>query len=158
MPPLLLFLLVLWLLLSGMAQPLLLVLGAFSAVFVWWLHRRLAAIDNVTHFPRWNGWAWLSYVLWLSGRVVVANLDVALRILSPRLPISPTVRRLPLSQRSEVGRVVYANSITLTPGTVTIDLSVGDVTVHALTSDGMAEVASGEMGRRVQQALEGNGT
>ena len=157
MPPLLFFLLLLWLLLSGKSEPLLLALGLISAIAVWWLHTRIAAIDNLTHFPRWNWPKSVSYILWLLGRIVVANLDVALRIVSPQLPISPTVCRLPLSQQSEIGRVVYANSITLTPGTVTLDLSVGDVTVHALTSDGMAEVASGEMGRRVQQ-LENTGT
>ena len=146
-------LLAFWLLLSGMFSPLLLGFGCVSAIAVTLLNARIAAMDSRTTIPDWNWSRTPSYILWLSSRILLGNLDVALRIVSPRLPISPTVRRLPLSQSTEIGRVVYANSITLTPGTVTIDLTVGDVEVHALTNASMAEIATGEMDGRVR-ALE----
>jgi multicomponent Na+:H+ antiporter subunit E len=65
------------------------------------------------------------YWPWLLWQIVLANLDVAKRILDPKLPISPTMITLKPTQRSEMGQVIYANSITLTPGTVTTALSEG---------------------------------
>ena len=82
-----------------------------------------------------------------------ANLDVMRRIVSPELPISPTIVRLPCTQHTDLGRVMYANSITLTPGTVSIDLDDEYVTVHALTREGAEALATGEMDTRVT-ALE----
>jgi multicomponent Na+:H+ antiporter subunit E len=65
------------------------------------------------------------------------------------MAIAPTVFTVTGSQKSELGLVVYANSITLTPGTVTIDLTDNKLTVHALTKAGLEGVESGEMDRRV---------
>ena len=75
--------------------------------------------------------------------------DVAKAIVSSPMAIAPTVFTVTGSQRSELGRVIYANSITLTPGTVTIDLVDDKLTVHALTPAGLEGVKSGEMDRRI---------
>jgi multicomponent Na+:H+ antiporter subunit E len=85
--------------------------------------------------------------------VAKANADVALRILSPSKGISPRVIRVASTQRSDIARTVYANSITLTPGTISIDVSRDAITVHALSREGAEELAEGEMGERVS-ALE----
>ena len=82
-------------------------------------------------------------------------MDVALRILNPGLPISPRLVRVRAGQRTDVGRVLYANSITLTPGTVTIDTEGDTITVHALTAEAAAGVESGEMDRRASRAEGG---
>jgi multicomponent Na+:H+ antiporter subunit E len=77
-------------------------------------------------------------------------------ILAPRLPISPTLARFKPSQKSAVGLVTHANSITLTPGTITIEAGRDEFLVHALTRAGAAALAGSEMDRRVT-VLEGRG-
>ena len=98
----------------------------------------------------------LLYVPWLLWAIVKANLDVARRILTFRLPISPRLIRVKASQKSDLGQVIYANSITLTPGTVSVDLQDGTILVHALTRECAEDLQEGEMDRRVA-ALEGAG-
>jgi multicomponent Na+:H+ antiporter subunit E len=80
---------------------------------------------------------------------VLANLDVARRILTPALPIAPTVIKVKASQKSELGQVIYANSITLTPGTVSLMVEEDGIIVHALSLEAAAELAAGDMDRRV---------
>ena len=145
----------LWLLLSGHFEPLLLILGLASVALVVWIAHRMDVIDHEGHpiglTPRI-----LLYWPWLIWEIVKANIDVMRRILDPALPISPTVVRVPASQKTELGTVIYANSITLTPGTVTIDLEGNDLIVHAFSEDGAIALESGEMDRRVT-AVEGQG-
>ena len=122
-----------WVLLSGILSPLLLGFGLASSLAVAWLAARADRRDGepVPFALRLGRLA--RYLLWLAWEIVKANVDVARRILSPGLPIAPAVRWLPASQRSELGRVVYADSITLTPGTLSIDLREEWVEVHALS-------------------------
>ena len=80
--------------------------------------------------------------------------QVASVILNPRLAIRPRLVRVKGSQKTELGQVIYANSITLTPGTITLDVRDGEFLVHALTEEAAAGVESGNMDRRVT-ALEG---
>ena len=96
----------------------------------------------------------LFYAPWLIWQIVKANVDVARRILDPRLPIRPHVIRIRAGQKTDLGRVIYANSITLTPGTVTIDLEGRDLRVHALTDEAAEGLATGEMDRRVSSTEE----
>jgi multicomponent Na+:H+ antiporter subunit E len=90
----------------------------------------------------------LLYLPWILKEIVKANLHVTRLILDPKLPISPTVTRLRCSQRTD-GKVTYANSITLTPGTVTIDMEGDVLVVHTLTREAAAALQEGEMDRRV---------
>ncbi len=152
-----LFCLGLWLLLSGYFDvPLLLVFGALScalAVFIAW---RTEVIDPEEQPLRLRLNAHvLTYWPWLLWQVVLANLDVARRILDPKLPISPTMVTLKPTQRSDLARVIYANSITLTPGTVSTDLSGDTLEVHALTREGADALLAGDMDRRVTQLDRG---
>ena len=75
--------------------------------------------------------------------------DVSKVILNPSLPVSPTLIRVKTSQKTEVGVVVYANSITLTPGTISVDVGHGEILVHALTRESAAGLQTGEMDKRV---------
>ena len=143
-----LFLFVIWLLLSGHYTPQLLVLGALSTLFVVLVAIRVDLVDREIH-PVLLKPSALLYWLWLAGQVIKANIDVTRRILDPRLPIVPTVIRLRATQRSELGRVSYANSITLVPGTVAMDVEGYAITVHALTREAAADLEGGEMDRRV---------
>ena len=94
------------------------------------------------------------YVPWLLLAIFRSNIDVASRILNPRLPVSPTLIRTRATQKTALGKVIYANSITLTPGTVSVDVEDDVVLVHALSRESAEELADGEMDRRVT-ALEG---
>ena len=139
----------LWLGLSAKFTPLLLGLGALSVGLVLVLSRRMDRVDGARPVLELSPIACVRYAVWLLGQVVLANLDVARRILSPDLPISPRVVRVEASQRSAFAQVVFANSITLTPGTVSMELQDGVIEVHALTEEAAAGLRNGEMDRRV---------
>ncbi len=143
----------LWLLLSGFfTVPLLLALGLASVIGVVLIAHRMEVVDHEGH-PVHLTWHAVIYWPWLIKEIALANIDIAKAIL--RLPgsIEPSVFTVTASQKSELGRVVYANSITLTPGTVTIALEENAVTVHALTSGSRQGVETGEMDRRVTKTV-----
>lgn len=141
-----------WLALSGYFKPLLLGLGAASCLLVAWITLRKSLIDKQSVLARIRWGQWFRYNIWLVGQIAKSTIDVASRIVDPRLPISPTVQKVP-AKLSDLGKVIYANSITLTPGTVSINIVGDEIVVHSLTEDGMAELQKGEMCRRVA-ALE----
>jgi multicomponent Na+:H+ antiporter subunit E len=146
-------LLIVWLLLSGHYEPLTLTFGVISCVLVVILTQRMDVVDREGH-PVHLSWSALIYWPWLLWEIAKANVDVARRVLSPSLPISPTMIRVKTSQLTDLGRVIYANSITLTPGTISLDVRGGEILVHALSREGADELASGEMDRRVTR-MEG---
>ena len=142
-----------WLLLSGYFHLLLLGLGAGSVVFCLWIAMRMDLVDD-EGVPLHITWATLRYLPWLLWEIVKANIDVARRGIDPALPIAPSLFDASVSQKTDLGQVLYANSITLTPGTVAVDLDHGVIRVHAL-HDGAADgVLEGEMDARVG-AVEG---
>ena len=143
-----LFLFAIWLLLSGHYTPLLMVLGVLSTLLVVFLAARADLIDREIQ-PVLIKPSVLLYWVWLGREIIKSNIDVTRRILSPRLPISPNIVTVRAHQKTELGRVTYANSITLVPGTVTMDVDEDVFTVHALTWGAAAELKRGEMDRRV---------
>ena len=146
---------VVWLLLSGHFEPLILMLGLASCVIVVVIAKRMDFVDHEGHPIHLTRRA-VGYWLWLSWEIVKANIDVARRVLAPRIAINPTMVRLASSQKSDLGLVIYANSITLTPGTISVDVEPGEILVHALSRDAARELEIGEMDRRVSQ-VEGVG-
>ncbi|MFK7897093.1 MAG: Na+/H+ antiporter subunit E [Myxococcota bacterium] len=146
-------LMIVWLLFSGHYTATLITYGALSCATVVALVWHLGILDQEalpTHF----GIRPFLYIPWLLKEVVVSNLSVAKVILDPKLPIHPRMLRIEASQKTDVGRVIYANSITLTPGTVTLDVRGEKMLVHALTRDSAEGLLSGEMDRRVTQLEE----
>jgi multicomponent Na+:H+ antiporter subunit E len=149
---LLLLLVISWLLWSGLYKPLLMSLGAFSCVLSVYLANRMGFFrhqqDLLKLLPRLPG-----YWLWLLKEIIVSSWDVAKIILKPSMPISPTVVVLTSEAKTDVGQVVFGNSITLSPGTVTLDLHEGQVMIHCLNSQSAKELQEGEANRRAA-ALE----
>lgn len=141
-----------WLLLSGHYTATLIIYGALSCVVVVWLSAHLGILDDEA-MPVHLGFRPFLYIPWLLKEIVLSNWAVAKVILDRRMPIQPRLLRVSASQRSDVAQVIYANSITLTPGTVTLDVRNGEFLVHALTDESAAGVLGGEMDRRVA-ALE----
>jgi len=148
-----LVLFVLWVLLSGFFVPLLLSLGAASVVLVVLIAHRMDVIDHEGH-PVNLTWRALFYGPWLIKEILVANLDVARTILKRDMPLKAQVLDIKGSQKSELGHVIYGNSITLTPGTITILLEKGALKIHALTEMAATGLLGGDMDRRVT-AMEG---
>ena len=139
-----------WLLLSGYLEPFLLAAGLGSAVAVVWLAHRMDVIDHEGH-PIHLVWRTLGYWPWLLKEIVTSAWSVSRVILHPRLPISPELVRVKTSQKTSVGTVTYANSITLTPGTISVEVVPGEIVVHALTHAGAEALLEGEMDRRVSR-------
>lgn len=151
--PLLLALAVLWIGLSGFWTAWLLTLGVVSCLLTLWVARRMGV----------GGWradaagrrlrplALAAYWCWLLWEIAKASFDVMRRILDPAMPLSPTVFRVPTAGMSDLAQVTYANSITLTPGTIAINLGDDEIEVHALSADSRDQLLGGEMRRRVEQ-------
>lgn len=143
-----LFLSLLWLALSGHYTALLLCFGAASVTLVVWLSVRMDLVDHEGH-PLHLTHRMPLYWLWLGRQIALANWRMVKLILSPRLEISPTIVDVPAHEKTDLGQVIFANSITLTPGTVSVGIEEGVITVHALTRGGAAGLEGGEMDRRV---------
>lgn len=137
-----------WLLLSGHYDLWFMGLGFISSASAVFLARRMGIVD-AEGLPLDLVPGLLRYAPWLFGTVIQANFDVARRILHPRLPITPRLIHVPAEQRTAPGQASYANSITLTPGTISLEVSDDEIEVHALSVDAAEDLQSGEMGRRV---------
>ena len=124
-----------WLTLSGyFHKPLILFFGVMSVLFTLGLCARMKILDKET-IPYLNTPKTLSYFVWLFKEVIKANLAVAKAVLSPELKISPSMINVPAHQDTDIGQAVFANSITLTPGTVSVDMEEDGILVHALLSE-----------------------
>ncbi|MGD8319317.1 MAG: Na+/H+ antiporter subunit E [Gemmatimonadota bacterium] len=121
-----------WLVLSGHFEPLLMSFGIASVALVVYLAMRMDVVDQEGLPIQLGGRFWL-YFPWLMKEVFLANLRVAKIILTPSLPISPILVHYRASQKTDVGRAIYANSITLTPGTITTGVRGDDLEIHSLT-------------------------
>ncbi len=137
-----------WLLLSGHYDSLFFGLGAVSVAMATWIAYRMKVVDHEGH-PVQIALRVFVYFPWLFKEIIKSNFDVARRVLSPSLPIDPRVFTVQASQITAVGRTIYANSITLTPGTVTIDVRGNTLEVHALTEASADGVKSGVMDAHV---------
>ena len=139
-------LLLVWLLLSGHYTFLIISLGIVSCLFCVYLTRRANILDNellpVTFFPRI-----FQYIIWLIKEIIVSNIITAKVILTSSE--NPEIFVVKCSQKTPEGKTTYANSITLTPGTVTTDIKNNILEVHALTSDFGNDVRSGDMDKKV---------
>ena len=137
-----------WLLWSGLYKPLLITLGIISCLLVFVLARRMAYFDK-SIYPPGLVFRLIPFWTWLSKELVITNLLVARIVLSPKMKISPTVVEIDALSKGPIGQAILGNSITLTPGTVTMDDHEGRLIVHCLTEEGARDLQAGEMNRRV---------
>ena len=138
-----------WLMISGDFGIPNLALGIASSLLVVAISARMDVVDQdsqpfhlTPRLPMYWGW--------LTLKVIQSNLDVIRRIWMPGNTISPNLVRLKLSQETTLGKVIYANSITLTPGTVTLNIEGNEILVHALSRADSETLREGEMDRRVR--------
>ncbi len=143
----------LWLGLSGQLNTLMLSLGLVSTLLVVYLAHRMDVIDKEI-YPAHMTALLLRFWMFLVREVIVANIDVIKRIFRPGKNISPQLFELPLTLKSDLSRVIYANAITMTPGTVSVNLDKKTITVHTLSIEAADELRSGRMARAIPEDYE----
>jgi multicomponent Na+:H+ antiporter subunit E len=137
------FLGALWLLWSGIYKPMIIGFGAVSIGLVLIITRRMNSVDEDRVPIELNPIKFLGYFFWLLTEIAKSNIAVTKTILSPSMPIRQNLFEVPYTQRTDLGQVIFANSITLTPGTVSVETERGYFLVHAVsyTSNDMDALA-----------------
>jgi len=153
LPGLLVALALLWFGLSGETSPFFIGLGAFAVLVTLALSARLKVIDRNAS-PYHRAPQLLLYMGWLVVEIVKANIAVIARVLGPRHAIDPAVVRLRTRARTDLGKALFANSITLTPGTVTVDVEGDKVLVHALVRENASVAGFEPMDRHAARAAD----
>ena len=143
----------LWLVLSWHFTPLFLFFGVVTCSIAVLVAVRMGNVDREA-IPVDLVWRAATYLPWLVWEIFKSNVRVARIILSPRIRVDPSIVHFRASQRTDLGRFIYANSITLTPGTVTTGIVGDDFEVHAIVQEEIDGSEENIMNRRVAQ-LEG---
>jgi len=147
----LLFLLgVFWIVNSGHFDPLLLSFGVFSVALVIWINQRMTRVSDEYQPPIILSAKLPVYIAWLMKEIVKSNFDVVRCIWQRHPEIEPRVVTIKISQQTDLFKVLYANSITMTPGTVTMEIEGDEFTVHALTRTAREGLESGDMDQRIR--------
>lgn len=140
---------VFWLGLSGHYTPMLLSFGVASVALVVWLSRRMHIVDHEGQVsglrPRI-----LLYWLWLGGEMLKSAWRVSQQIWGPMSQIQPVMRRTANTDADDLHAVIYANSITLTPGTLSVVVDEHEIEVHALEPATLDALDEGSMRRKVE--------
>ena len=145
-----LFLAAFWLLISDYNTILILSLGVASIAFVLFIAHRMDVVDHESQ-PLHLTTKLPGFYAWLIKEIICANILVVKHIWLGNRRISPTLTTIKASQKTDMGKVIYANSITLTPGTVSVSLDDDKITVHALLHKSIKDLEAGEMDRRVTE-------
>lgn len=127
-------------------------MGALSSLVSIVISYRLGVL-GVVPFHLLLSLRFLRYLLWLCKEIVVSSFDVLKRVWQPVPDISPSLAWIPTTQRTDLARTLFANSITLTPGTVTVLVEKHRLAVHALCSSGIDALCEGGMDRHVLEAI-----
>ena len=137
-----------WLLNSGHYTLLILSLGLISIALIVYIAHRMDVVDHESQ-PLHLTLKIPGYFVWLTREIILSNISVVKHIWLGNETISPVLTTVKSSQKTDMGKVIYANSITLTPGTVAVDLVGDQITVHALSRENIEALHAGEMDRRV---------
>jgi len=118
---------------SGVYQPMIIGFGAVSAIVAVYVGRRMDAVDGAKVPMALRPLKFASYLVWLMVEIAKSNITVTKAILSPAMGLRQNLFRTPCSQKTDLAQVIFANSITLTPGTITVETETDFFWVHALT-------------------------
>ena len=145
-----------WLAMSGTMKPLMLSFGAVSVAITMFLAMRLDVVDRESApYLRWP--VFLAYWAWLMGEIVKANWRVIRACLKVDLDLNPALVKVRTRCRSDLAKTTFANSITLTPGTVTLSIDGDKLLVHALYEEDSEPGSFEEMDRRTAAVADGGG-
>lgn len=139
----------LWLLMSGLwGKWLIVLLGVLSCIFAVYMLRRMDAVDG-DHLPiDLNPVAFLRYNIWLMGEVAKASWSVT-KLIVTGAPLKQHLFYAPYTAKSDLAQVMFANSITLTPGTISVEAEPGRFLVHAVNFSEDDHAALADMDARV---------
>ena len=135
-----------WLLLSESFDRLHIGMGILVAFGVAWLNTERSSTRSSI-----RGWRMCWYFPWLVGRILQSGLHLSVLILHPALPIDPKMIRHQTKLQDDGSIVLLGNSITLTPGTITVEVESQDLVVHAMDDKSADDVTS----RRIEQRIDG---
>lgn len=138
----------LWLVLSATYDPAHVIVGALVAALIAWLNPALP------HMRRLSWLAAVAYQPWLFGRILKSGLHVSRLILDPKLPIAPELVRHQTKFKSDGELVVLGNSITLTPGTITVEVAPGELIVHAIDDVSRKDLLDGRFEDKIGRVFE----
>ncbi len=153
LPGLIVALGLLWLALSGETASMFIGLGILSVLLVLWIAARLKIIGRDAS-PYHRATQLFAYFGWLAVEIAKSNVAVIARVLGPKHAISPDIVRVRSDATSDLGRALFANSITLTPGTVTVDIEGSSLIVHTLVGEHSRAGAFEPMDRRAARAAD----
>ena len=139
-----------WLANSGHYTTFVITLGAISVLFVVFIAHKMDVVDHEAQ-PLHLTFKIPAYHLWLIKEIIISNITVVKHIWLGNNSISPTFKTITSSQKTDMGKVIYANSITLTPGTVTVNIYHDKFLVHALLRESIDDLEKGEMDKRVSR-------
>ncbi|MGH1429727.1 MAG: Na+/H+ antiporter subunit E [Neptuniibacter sp.] len=139
-----------WLMLSGQYNLMFFTFGALAVALTVWFQVRMDRVDQEPAKVR-MGFAMINYAIWLLWEIIRTNIDLAKRIWHPEMPVDPVWKRLDTSLKTSREKTLYANSITLTPGTLTTDVHDDYLMVHTLTPEMMEELEEGEMEDQIRK-------
>jgi multicomponent Na+:H+ antiporter subunit E len=134
---------------SGVYKPLVIGLGAVSVIVAIFVAHRMNKVDGQPIQFHLKPIAFLGYFLWLLVEIAKANWAVTKVILSPKMRMRQHLFLVPYHQKSDLGQVIFANSITLTPGTISVEVTDGNFYVHAIDYSPDDDAAIADMGARI---------
>ncbi len=138
-----------WLLMSGVYQPLTIGFGILSSAFCVWIVNKLEILKAPGIGQDLSLSRLVRYLVWLTAEIAKADWAVAKVIIAPVLPKQQRLILVPATQKTDSGKMLFANSITITPGTVTVETGVDDFIIHALTDEAADKAVLAQMGNYV---------
>ena len=147
-----------WLLLSGHYDLMHVSFGIFSVILVmlmnYSLRRRLFAMEEHSGNLKLSLLRLIGYIPWLLSQIVIASLQVAWVVLHPKCPIDPALLRFRTRLDNVSSKVILGNSITLTPGTITLEIEKDVFLVHALMDISSTGIIDGTLPGQVAKLYE----
>ncbi len=119
-----------WILLNNSFDPTLLIIGGIVSIIISLLFCTKCSVFNDVKLTPKSFFYSIIYIIVFIIELIKSNFDVAFRVISPKLPINPGIVKVKTSLKSDIGRMMLANSITLTPGTLSVDIKDEFIYVH----------------------------
>ncbi|MEN2995023.1 MAG: Na+/H+ antiporter subunit E [Thermodesulfovibrio sp.] len=145
-----------WCIFSGMFDIFHLSLGAISCLIITLISGDLLfSSEKITKSHIIEGFRFIKYIPWLFYQIILANIHVAYLVLHPKMPIEPFVLEYKAKLKKDISKVVFANSIILTPGTITMDITKDNIfIIHCISRKVAEDLLTGEMEEKVAKIFE----
>ncbi|MBO1225515.1 MAG: Na+/H+ antiporter subunit E [Candidatus Scalindua sediminis] len=143
-----------WILLSGEFTFILITSGIVASLIVAYLSHDIFIGKPDIKIETRRVFKFIKYLPWLVWKVILANFEIAYLVLHPKMLIDPQIIRFETDLKTDLGIVTLANSITLTPGTITVEANKEEFVIHAIWQKSVEGIIDGEMQRKVKE-IEG---